>query len=95
MMNSQERAAAIRAMHETSQAFYASAVRIGNHPFIEFCGLMNEYIKACELAHEKGIDFSNCSGHSGQPLPMRPYMVDYVNEKLGCIFTGNKVRAKP
>ena len=88
MMNATERVTAIAAMKAASDIFYAGAVRIGNHPFIEFCGLMNEYIKACESAHKAGIDFSECSAHSGQPLPMESYMIDYVNEKLHCIFTG-------
>jgi len=35
------------AMAQASGAFYAAAIRIGNHPFIEFTGLMNEYIKIC------------------------------------------------
>ena len=88
MMNTTEQATALNSMRATSALFYANAVRIGNHPFIEFCGLMNEYIKACEIAHKSGIDFSECSAHSGQPLPMKSYMIDYVNEKLNCIFTG-------
>ena len=87
-MNATERVTAIAAMKAASDIFYAGAVRIGNHPFIEFCGLMNEYINSCEIAHKEGIDFSECSAHSGQPLPMESYMVNYVNEKLNCIFTG-------
>ena len=87
-MNATEQAEAIASMRAMSALFYSNAVRIGNHPFIEFCGLMNEYIKACEIAHEAGIDFSECSAHSGQPLPMKSYMIDYVNEKLNCIFAG-------
>ena len=78
-------------MSEAGSAFYAAAVRIGNHPFIEFTGLMNEYINACRAAHEAGIDFSDCSTHSGLDLPMKDYQIDYVNEKLECIFTGRCV----
>ena len=88
MMSAQDRVIAISQMQAASAVFYAQAVRIGNHPFIEFCGLMNEYIKACELAHNADIDFSDCSVHTGQQLPMRSYMVDYVNQKLECIFSG-------
>ena len=87
-MNATEQAEALASMRAMSANFYAGAVRIGNHPFIEFCGLMNEYIKACEIAHKEGIDFSECSAHSGQTLPMKSYMIDYVNEKLNCIFAG-------
>lgn len=75
-------------MSAASSVFYASAIRIGCHPFIEFTGLMNEYIKCCRTAHEAGIDFTDCNVHTGQPLPMREFEVDYVNEKLACIYTG-------
>ena len=47
----------VKQMHEASSAFYVSAVKIGNHPFIEFCGLMNEYIKMCQNALDQAIDF--------------------------------------
>lgn len=90
-MNKDERAVAINQMREAVHSFYHAAQRIGNHPFIEFTGLMGEYVKACELAHEKGVDFSDCSTHSGIPLPMSLYMVRYINEKLECIFTGRSV----
>jgi hypothetical protein len=89
--NSEERIAMLTAMKRASDQFYQEARSIGCHPFIEFTGLMNEYIKACQRAHENGIDFTQCSTHSGQDLPMAPYQVDYVNEKLECIFTGRSV----
>lgn len=91
MMHPDERKTALREMRRASSAFYAQAVRIGNHPFIEFTGLMNEYIKACEAAHEQGIDFTECNTHSGQPLPIESYMRAYINEKLECIFVGQSV----
>ena len=91
MMTSEERVLALSSMRKTSDAFYRSAISIGNHPFIEFAGLLNEYINACRQAHDKGIDFSECNRHSGQVLPMHPVMSDYVNEKLECIFSGAKV----
>jgi hypothetical protein len=78
-------------MQATADAFYASAIRIANHPFIKFAGLMNEYIKAFRAAHERGVDFSDCNQHSGRPLPLHPVMSDYLNEKLACIFSGTKV----
>lgn len=91
MMTVEERERAIVLMQQAADAFYRSAVSIGNHPFIEFAGLMNEYITACRIAHRQGIDFSECNGHSGQMLPFTPVMSDYVNEKLGCIFSGTKI----
>ena len=91
MLTSTERTEALRQMEAASKAFYAAAVQIRVHPFIEFCGLMNEYIKVCREAHQLGIDFTECSTHTGQDLPMPPHSVDYVNEKLECIFTGRSV----
>jgi hypothetical protein len=88
-----EREAMLSQMSDASNAFYAAAVKISCHPFIEFTGLMNEYIKCCADAHNKGIDFTNCSAHSGNHLPMESYQIAYVNEKLECIFTGRSVVA--
>jgi hypothetical protein len=90
-MNHQEREEAIANMKLAAKTFYHSAVAIHNHPFIEFAGLMEEYIKACEVAHAKGIDFSGCNTHTGQDLPLEDYNVAYINEKLECIFTGRSV----
>lgn len=91
MMTPTEREQALASMQRTADSFYRSAVAIGNHPFIEFAGLMNEYITACRAAHAQGIDFSECNRHSGVALPLHPVMADYVNEKLECIFSGAKV----
>ena len=90
-MDANERLMALSRMQETSDAFYRSAVSIGNPPFIEFAGLMNEYITACRAAHAAGIDFMQCNVHSGQAQPLHPVMSDYINEKLECIFSGAKV----
>lgn len=86
MMSHSERIRALDQMEKASTAFYMAAQRIGNHPFIEFTGLMNEYIKACHAAHDDGVDFSDCSVHSGQQLPLRPHSIEYLKEKLECIF---------
>ena len=90
-MNKDERAVSLHRMHAASKAFYMAAVHTGCHPFIEFTGLMNEYIKVCERAHKEGLDFTNCNKHSGHHLPMKSFEVAYVNEKLECIFTGRSV----
>lgn len=83
---------ALAKMQTASDAFYSAAVRIGVHSYIEFTGVMNEYIKACRCAHENGIDFTQCNAHiDGAELPMEDYMIKYINEKLTCIF-GNRVR---
>lgn len=81
--------AILEGMRATSARFYADAIRLGNHPFIEFTGLMNEYILACEHAHKQGIDFTQCNTHTGQVLPLESYLRRYLAEKLDCIFAGH------
>lgn len=91
MMTHQEQKEAIEKMRSVSNWFYAQAITIGNHPFIEFTGLINEYIQACENAHKSGIDFSECNTHGEKELPLKGHNVKYINEKLECIFTGRSV----
>lgn len=81
-----ERADMLDKMQRTSNAFYAMAVTIGHHQFIEMAGFMNEYIKACREMHARGEDFN------GQPLKMAPYEIAYIAEKFDCIF-GEAMRA--
>jgi hypothetical protein len=76
----------ISGMREASAAFYADAVRIGNHAFIEFTGLMNEYIKMCSEAASDGRDFTQGNIHTGQAILAKPYELSYLTEKLECIF---------
>lgn len=90
-MTPQQREEALGKMQQAADEFYRSAVFIGNHPFIEFAGLMNEYIQVCRDAHREGIDFTECNRHSGVKLPLLPMRSDYLNEKLECIFAGSKV----
>lgn len=82
----EERAAMLRRMRGASDYFYSMAVRIGVHAFIEFTGLINEFIKLCEEAHTKGIDFTMANVHADQHLPFQPHHIQYLNEKLECIY---------
>ena len=86
-----ERVIALNKMNEAVDRFYNAAIKIGNHPFIEFAGVMQAYIKSCERAHAEGIDFTECNRHAGKPLPMESYEIKYLGEKLGCIFDGRIV----
>jgi hypothetical protein len=79
----------LREMAAASHEFYRRAMLIGCHPFIEFTGLMNEYIKIARRAHLDGIDFSNCHKHSGVGLPMVDFERAYLFEKLDCIYGGS------
>lgn len=95
MMTAPEREIALKRMEATADGFYRAAVSIGVHPFIEFAGLMNEYIKCARVAHAEGVDFTDCNTHTGKDLPMPGHSVDYINEKLECIFTGRSVMDAP
>lgn len=88
MMTHDEREHCIDLMAAATCAFYSLSKIIGNHPFIEFTGLLNEYIKICRRAHDAGVDFSDCSGHTGIDLPLSENNIRYINEKLECIFGG-------
>jgi hypothetical protein len=76
----------IEKMESISSAFYSHAVRVGCHPFIEFTGFMNEYIKLCHNALAENVDFAMASVHSGGALPIKDYEADYIGEKFECIF---------
>lgn len=91
MMNPKERELALQRMDETINRFYSAAVQIGNHPFQEFAGVMRAYQKSCQRAHKAGVDFTECSQHAERHLPMEGYEVEYLEEKLNCIFTGRIV----
>lgn len=88
MMTSAEREFALKQMEQVVSGFYRAAIQIGNHPFIEFAGVMTAYVKSCQRAHDEGVDFTECNQHSGQALPMETFEVVYLAEKLDCIFGG-------
>jgi hypothetical protein len=90
----EEREQILSMMRDASARFYRSAMTIGCHPFIEFTGLINEYIKLCQEAHDAGIDFTQSNTHTGQPLPMPEHSARYLGEKLDCIY-GPSLRSNP
>jgi hypothetical protein len=63
-----EREEMIAKMRAVSDAFYGPATLTGVHAFIEFCGLMNEFIVVCQASNEQDIDFTMANTHTGQPL---------------------------
>jgi len=82
----EERDEAIRKMTAVSNAFYRGAAQTGVHTFIEFCGLLNEFIKICRAASERGVDFMSTNTHTGKALPIETYQAKYVGEKVDCIY---------
>lgn len=82
------------AMRETTHAIYPMLVACNVHPFIEFCGLMSKYVDLCREAAQKGVQFPFASEHSGMPLPAEDHDMEYLAEKLRCIF-GPTLDANP
>lgn len=76
----------ITEMEKISSVFYQLAIRVGNHAFIEFAGMMNEYIKICRDTVNSGRDFTCANTHVGQSLVFAGYNLDYIFEKMDCIF---------
>jgi hypothetical protein len=77
------------AMKAASANYYRDAIATNCHTFVEFTGLIGEYIKICERNfQQRGIDFTKTSAHSidGPRLHIEDWELDYINEKLRCIF---------
>lgn len=76
------------AMKVASNNYYREAIATNCHTFIEFTGLINEYIKICERNLKQGVDFTKSNVHSpGEPrLQVGDFELEYINEKLHCIF---------
>jgi hypothetical protein len=90
----EEQLASAAKMRAVSSAFYGPATQTGCHAFIEFCGLMNEYIVVCENTARAGGDFMMANTHNERPLAMKAHHAAYLAEKLDCIF-GPTIRANP
>lgn len=82
----EELAAMLPKMREASNEFYPKAQQIGNHAFIEFTGLMNEYINICRRSLDRNVDFATANVHSGVALEPEDFQVRYMCEKFECIF---------
>lgn len=86
----------LRRMRELSDWFYTKVVSIECHPFVEFTGFMNEYVKICEDSMKRGVEFPFATGHSGEqkPLQIASHQAKYLGEKFNCIL-GPAFRADP
>ena len=56
------------------------------HGFIEFNGLMSKYIDLLSRAVDAGLNPQELNEHSGIPLPAEDHDMQYLGEKLRCIF---------
>jgi len=82
----ERRAEALQKMKAASDTFYGLAVRTGCHAFIEFAGLMNEFITLCHKAEDDGVNWLIANTHTNTPIPIREHNIDYLAEKLDCIY---------
>jgi len=64
------------------------------HAFIEFNGLLGKYVEVCARCAAQGIDFRFLNTHTGQALPVAVHDMEYLGEKLRCIF-GPIIDANP
>lgn len=85
----------LHGMRHASSAFYAIARQAGCHSFIEFAGLMNEYIAVCtDMTAVGDLSWIHANTHSDRSLALREHHVRYLAEKLDCIY-GASLRASP
>lgn len=82
----EERQAILAKMSAASNLFYSAAANAGCHAFIEFTGLMNEFIKLCSEADAQGLNWIHANVHGDVHLPFKPYHIEYLSEKLECIY---------
>ncbi|MGB7709278.1 MAG: hypothetical protein WBL95_07015 [Microcoleus sp.] len=83
----------LKLMQEASDKFYLASANTKCHAFIEFTGLMNEYIKVCSEFQKANPDddFRSVNAHSGLPLKLKPYHIHYIKEKLYCIYQNDVI----
>jgi hypothetical protein len=75
-------------MRKASNEFYQMAIATQCHAFVEFTGLLNEFIKVAYEFQQNNptLDFREHNQHTGKVLRLQPYQVDYIHEKLNCIY---------
>jgi hypothetical protein len=76
---------ALNRANDLARSFYPLGVQTGVHAMIEWCGVMGEHVRILRHAYtEHGIEPDQVDQHSGVPVPVPEYMVEYLCEKLGC-----------
>lgn len=58
------------------------------HAFVEWCGVMSEHLNLVDKLLISGVDAFDMNQHTGQQLPIPPYQLAYMAEKMECIFDG-------
>jgi hypothetical protein len=85
---------ALARMRFLRDVFYGGATQTGIHAFIEFAGLMTMFIDGCAAAEAEGRPWASVNVHSGSHLPLTSHELDYLREKLACIY-GESVARPP
>ena len=83
-MNDEQRAEnqnSLDRMEQASAVFYRMAQDTKKHQFLEFNGLLAEYIKLLKVLHTEDKDIVESDN-----LPMKDYNAAYLAEKLDCIY---------
>lgn len=87
-----KRESMIIALESEVRHFYDALFRLGVgaefHAFVEWCGVMKEHLNICRDLIEQGIDPFTLNKHTGMELPIPSYRLDYMAEKIDCIFAG-------
>ena len=84
--------ALIAALENEVEQFYKRlfSLNVGGefHPFLEWCGVMGEHLRIVDGLLAKGVDATQANVHTGQTLPIPEHQIDYMAEKIECIFSG-------
>ena len=93
-----ELTALVERMDEVARRTYGLFFRAGMgsevHAFLEFNGLIAKYVQICQRCAADGIDFRHPNTHTGQAMPVEVHDMEYLGEKLACIF-GPIIDANP
>jgi N-acetyl-anhydromuramyl-L-alanine amidase AmpD len=77
-------------MHKVAEAtywlFFIQGMGSNCHAFLEFNGLIAKYVDIARKAADAGIDFTQANIHNKTPLPVETHDLEYLAEKLECIF---------
>lgn len=80
----------IAMLRDLNTKFYGLCFHAGvgsrAHAFIEFNGLMSKYIDLLAKAMDQGLDPMTLNDHNGVALPVESHDMEYLGEKLRCIF---------
>lgn len=75
-----------RKMDAVVEKIYPMMTSCEVHPFVEFNGLMREYVVICRILARSGVAFPFASNHGTMAVEVPDYTIEYMAEKLGCIF---------